>query len=156
MEYDMRQDPWISVLPRLTRDATMTYGTMTFGMRSMCLLPTPLVTLSYILVTHSTPSYSSTISTVVDIATTAAVSCCEVTPTSITMRATALGMLVVLFLVFVLLCLHSTTTTMLALCSSLYEYEHTNHQHALCIRCGPLAVALCVHAVRTDPDPHHL
>ena len=38
---------------------------------------------------------------------------------------------------------------MLALCSSPYEYEHTNHQYARCIRYGPLAVARCVHALRT-------
>ena len=46
----------------------------------------------------------------------------------------------------ILLLLH-----MLALCSSLYEYEHTNnHHHALCVRSGPPAVDRCVHTLRTD------
>ena len=83
---------------------------------------------------HSTLSYSSTTSTGVNVATTARWSAVGVTPTSITMRATALGML------WCSVGLHPsdyitttpssiTVSTMLALCGSLHEYEHTNYHH---------------------------
>jgi len=115
------------------------------------MLLTPLVTLSSITDTALYTLDSSTTSTGVNVATTARWSAVGVTPTSITMGATALGMLwcsVGLRPSDCVTITSITAPTMLALCSSLHEYEHTNHHHALCIRCGPHAESLCVHTLR--------
>jgi len=82
MEYDLRQYPCVCVAVSISSPRLLTVATQLTAQRQ-----------PYVSLMHSTLSYSSTTSTDVNEATTASVECCGVIPVSITMGATALGVL---------------------------------------------------------------